>query len=278
MGPEAPVAGRVLELAEDLNTHVPLSPGAERIVDVAFVIWLGTSSSEPSFTVVQRLRLEPSTVEPTVGRVRDLLDRRGRRSRTWEVGPSATPADLAGRLEALGMAPYREPLVVGMVLTEAPPEVAGVGARRAVTLADHIAAERILAEGFESEAPEEEIARQAELALQADRTGTRAVYLASVGGEPVAAAIAVFTDRGVVMSGGATQPAARGRGAYRALVAARWHDAAARGVPVLVTQAGSMSRPILRRLGFREVCEIWILLDESAGTSTAEGAQGPRDR
>jgi hypothetical protein len=28
-----------------------------------------------------------------------------------------------------------------------------------------------------------------------------------------------------------------------------------------VTQAGSMSRPILARLGFREVCEIRILLD-----------------
>jgi hypothetical protein len=29
-----------------------------------------------------------------------------------------------------------------------------------------------------------------------------------------------------------------------------------------VTQAGAMSRPILQRLGFREVCEIRILLDE----------------
>jgi hypothetical protein len=35
----------------------------------------------------------------------------------------------------------------------------------------------------------------------------------------------------------------------------------ARGTPLLVTQAGPMSRPILHRLGFREVCELWILLD-----------------
>ena len=48
-------------------------------------------------------------------------------------------------------------------------------------------------------------------------------------------------------------------GRYRALVAARWEDAVARGTPVLVTQAGAMSRPILARLGFREVCEIRIL-------------------
>jgi len=39
-------------------------------------------------------------------------------------------------------------------------------------------------------------------------------------------------------------------------------DAVARGTPILVTQASPMSRPILARLGFRELCEIRILLDE----------------
>jgi len=38
---------------------------------------------------------------------------------------------------------------------------------------------------------------------------------------------------------------ARGRGAYRALVAARWADAVERGTPALVTQAGAMSKPML---------------------------------
>jgi hypothetical protein len=66
----------------------------------------------------------------------------------------------------------------------------------------------------------------------------------------------------VSLFGGATLPEARGRGAYRALVAARWEDAVARETPILVTQAGPMSRPILTQLGFRDVCEIRILLDE----------------
>jgi len=65
----------------------------------------------------------------------------------------------------------------------------------------------------------------------------------------------------LLLFGGSTLPEARGRGAYRSLVAARWHDAVARGTPVLVTQASPMSRPILAQLGFREVCEIRILLD-----------------
>jgi hypothetical protein len=45
-------------------------------------------------------------------------------------------------------------------------------------------------------------------------------------------------------------------------VAARWADAVERGTPALVTQAGAMSKPILERLGFRQVAEITILLDE----------------
>ena len=82
------------------------------------------------------------------------------------------------------------------------------------------------------------------------------IYLAYADGRPVARGSASFGEGGVTLFGGSTLPEARGRGAYRALVAARWEDAVARGTPVLVTQAGPMSRPILVRLGFREVCEI----------------------
>jgi hypothetical protein len=45
-------------------------------------------------------------------------------------------------------------------------------------------------------------------------------------------------------------------------VRARWDDAVARGTPALVTQANpETSYPILRRLGFEEVCEITRLED-----------------
>jgi hypothetical protein len=91
------------------------------------------------------------------------------------------------------------------------------------------------------------------------------VYLAYLDGVPVATATATFTEWGAVLNAGSTRESARGRGAYRALVAARWEDAVARGTPALVTQAGAMSRPILERLGFREVCEIRIFLDEFGG-------------
>jgi hypothetical protein len=45
---------------------------------------------------------------------------------------------------------------------------------------------------------------------------------------------------------------------------ARWDDAVARRTPLAVTDAGSQSRPILARLGFREVCTIRALVDQVA--------------
>ena len=47
---------------------------------------------------------------------------------------------------------------------------------------------------------------------------------------------------------------------HRALIRARW-DALALGTAGLITQGGSMSRPILERLGFERVGEVHMLLD-----------------
>jgi hypothetical protein len=64
--------------------------------------------------------------------------------------------------------------------------------------------------------------------------------------------------------GGSTAPWARGRGLYRALVRARWDYAVARGTPALATHAvPDTSYPILRRLGFEDVCTIRRLEDVS---------------
>jgi hypothetical protein len=65
-----------------------------------------------------------------------------------------------------------------------------------------------------------------------------------------------------LLYGGATLPSARGRGAYRALIRARWDEAVALGTPALITQGGSMSGPILERLRFERVGEVHMLLDD----------------
>jgi GNAT superfamily N-acetyltransferase len=241
----------VRRLAEDLNVHTPLGPGEERVVRPGWVLYLGPGE-DPHFNVALRFRLLPGEVEAAVGEVRASLARRGRNRSTFEVGPSATPGDLGQGLEALGMVPDpADPVARGMVLFEPSPSPdSGVEVRRVTTPEDLRASNQILRLSFGAADEREEIPPGV------------ARYLALENGEPISTAVAIFTDAGVILGGGATLPAARGRGAYRALVRARWEDAVRRGTPALVTQAGAMSFPILTRLGFREVARIHIYLDE----------------
>jgi GNAT superfamily N-acetyltransferase len=81
-------------------------------------------------------------------------------------------------------------------------------------------------------------------------------------GELVSAGTSAPTLHGLLLYGGATLPHARGRGAYRALLRARWDEAVAQGAPTLITQGGSMSRPILERLGFEPIGHVHMLLDD----------------
>lgn len=257
-------APELLGLAEDANTYTPLRPGEERIENDRYVLWMSASSGHAAFTVAQRLRLADDAWESEVAEIRDLCRERKRLPFTWEVGTRATPTDLADRFLEAGMQPFEEPLAIGMVMTEPPAgrPAGDVEVRLVETPEQLVAAHRIARIGFGME-PEDDDLDEAAGDLESQRElGTWASYLAYLGGEPVAQAQATFTPHGVVMNGGSTLPEARGHGAYRALVRARWDAAVERGTPALVTQAGAMSRPILERLGFRGVCEIQILLDD----------------
>jgi hypothetical protein len=245
-----------LELAENANTYTPLGPRDERIVTDRYVLWMGPGK-EPGWNVAQRFRFEDGELEDVRAEIHGHLRERGRTSCSWEVGTHARPSDLVDRLHALGLVDD-EPtaLAIGMVLSEPPAgESRGVEVRRVETDDEFFEAERIAAIAFGGKPPTRRPYAP---------DPNNAIYLAYTDGKPIARASAAFGERGATLFGGSTLPEARGRGAYRALVAARWEDAVARGTPVLVTQAGPMSRPILRRLGFREVCEIRILVDRFA--------------
>ena len=160
--------------------------------------------------------------------------------------------------------PVAEPTYAALALTS-PPErsEAGVEARRVESFDEFTAAGEITHDAFGH--PEEMRASWREtrpLLYELEQQDVSATYLAFVDSQPVAAATAVFAQAGVMLLGGATLPQARGRGCYRALVQARWDDAVRRGTPALVVQAGQMSRPILERLGFSFVSQLWVLVDE----------------
>lgn len=253
----------IRELAENPNVHQPVSPGRELLTDPAarFAIYLATGTGPHSATV-QRVRLAGDDVAPAVGEIRALLRDRGRGGAEWELGASCTPPDLIERLAALGIVPDEdEPIAIGMVIeagTDVPVPTDAV-ARRIESVDELIVARRIQHESFGGGA-DEVAPGQAEVDFASEGV-VGSTFLAFLDGVPVAAAYASYTPLGILLFGGATLPEARGRGAYRALVAARLEEAVLRGTPVLVTHAGRMSRPILERLGFTPVARIDRLID-----------------
>ncbi|MEP7120537.1 MAG: hypothetical protein ABJE95_06500 [Byssovorax sp.] len=255
----------VLEIAETLNLNCPARPGEERVVRPGYAAILG-AENDAHHNVVQRLRLTPDEVLPTVLEVRAIFAARGRREITWEVGDHATPSDLGDRLITLGMKPFvPHELSVGMVLSR-PLDVdcKSITVRRVETFEEFARAAWIFRRGFGNDDAPEEDPEVAKRWIEHQSVTVFERYLAFDGSEAIAAADALFLPAGVVMCGGATLASARSKGAYRALIAARWEEGRRRGTPTLITQAGPMSRPILKRLGFEEVVQVRIYLDQLA--------------
>ena len=103
---------------------MPISDAFERVDDPRFVVFLMKGfESHSEATTVLRLRLEPSCVENAVAEVRSLVAAKGRSVATWETCSTSAPEDVNGRLLALGMTPYEEPVAADMVVF-APPDPA----------------------------------------------------------------------------------------------------------------------------------------------------------
>ncbi|HYX85772.1 MAG TPA: GNAT family N-acetyltransferase [Gaiellales bacterium] len=250
---------RLREFAENANTHQALAPGHERIETVRYVLWMGIRT-EPSWNVVQRLRLTESDIDATIAEVHGLIAARGRSECSWEIGSSATPPDLVDQLRHRGMVDDDDPLLVAMALDQEPAEVAGIEARPVRDLGEFRAAQAVAFAAFGTLSPSDEAHERARYDEEVS-AGAQRTFVALVDGRIVGSGTAVYLDGAVTLNGGAVLPEARGRGVYRALVRARWEDAVERGTPALVTQAGRMSAPILLRLGFREIARIHVLID-----------------
>ncbi len=235
-------------LAEDAAAHLPASELGTRYVTDRYVAEAGPEA-DPHMNVVSRLRLGEGQVEATLAHVRDLFRSHGRTATTWEVTTASTPADLHDRLLALGLEPDDEPRMLALACTEPPLSATpGITVERADTDEQRAEVASIFREADGWDPTPEWIAMNPR-------------FLARIDGEAIATADITPLPEAVFLGGALTVPRARGRGAYRALVAARWDEAVRRGTPVLVTQSEPMSQPILGRLGFRVVGEIHVLVD-----------------
>jgi GNAT superfamily N-acetyltransferase len=196
--------------------------------------------------------LDPGALDALIARQVAIFAARGERFE-WKLHGHDRPADLADRLRAAGFAAEdMETVVIARVADVAatPRLPAGVALREVTARADleRIAAMEEAVWGDDDHAwlPD---GLGAELA--ADPEGLR-IVVAEARGEVVCAAWVRF-EHGTEFAtlwGGATLPAWRGRGLYRATVAHRAGLAAARGFRLLEVDASPDSRPILERLGF----------------------------
>lgn len=199
--------------------------------------------NEVSSSQIPRTRVE-AVVDATLGEYRE----HGIRFR-WMVGPDAAPADLGRTLEARGLHRRDGFAVVGST-AEGPRAPDGVTLERVdATNVDEFSA--VMAEGWSVPVARLDAYHRVVLADPGQR---QRLWLARVEGRAVAGAAYFALPRSAYLMGGVVLPGFRGRGLYRALVAARMADARRRGLGLATSQAmGDTSFPILRGLGFRAV-------------------------
>ena len=200
--------------------------------------------------------LDGSDLDELIARQVRVFTERGERFE-WKLHGHDQPPDLPHRLREVGFVPEDEETVVIARVDEVarrPLLPDGVSLRE---VTDRTDLDRIAA--FERDAWEDEddqgwIADMLEAERTADPNGI-SIVVAEAGGAIVCAGWVRFVNGTdfATLWGGATLPAWRGRGIYRATVAHRAGVAARRGFRFLEVDASSDSRPILERLGFSAV-------------------------
>ncbi len=242
------IGDELREFARSPDAYVTLPPGFRRVQNDRFSLLLGPA---PAFTTIQRLRIEPDALEATLHEVRRLIREHDHVGGTWWLSDER----LWQGLRELGLKEPRngEAELTAMAIAEPPrPGPDGMAAGPVETVEEYVEAAEI-----RHEALGDPLADATELAddFRAEReAGIVVTFVARVDGRVAGTVSGVYGPLGGVGFGAATAGWARGRGAYSALVRARWDEAVRRGTPAFVTQGGTMSKPILARCGFEEIC------------------------
>jgi len=237
-------------------------PGVEIIVTPRYQLQLMPDFPVPGPNNVSWIRCSEAEVEEVIREARATAAARNL-PLAYVLDPDTRPADLGPRLLALGMTADDDgdknavmvlPATAPLEATHADGLVIQNGL---ADLESFTAAERVAAEAFEGvpfgEPMEIDAQRERRFANHGATPG-RHIVLATVDGEPAGSgSMTVLAPDGARMNGGAVRPQFRGRGVYRAMVAARLQIARASGTAGLFVWGGHMSRPILARLGFEAV-------------------------
>jgi GNAT superfamily N-acetyltransferase len=200
----------------------------------------------------------------------------------WTLDPEAEPQDFADHLAKHGAQPdphgaEAAVMVMSIDATVNSPPIKGLEIRDALAdLETFRMAEGAALEAFGQEIPSprqgrgsgknDYIAMMERRRLNFRAEGNRHRLLATLDGEPAGSSgMGVYPPAAAILQGGAVRPKFRGRGIYRAMVAARQEIARQAGVDGLTVWGGDMSAPILAGLGFEKVGWRRFYLDTSTG-------------
>lgn len=264
------VSQALLEFAK--HHRAKAAPGVEVTVTPRYLITL-----QPDFPIagpnnVSWIRCRPDEVDEVIDEARAAIAPR-HLPVMWTLDPETEPPDFADHLARHGVQPDpRDAEVAVMVLpidaTVKAQKIAGLEVVDALADLDRFrSADAVNTEAFKSPIRDDEtqlIAMQERRRLNFLAAGNRRLLLALVDGEPAGSAgLGLFPPAAAILNGGAVRPKFRGRGLYRALVAARLAIARDEGVDGLCVWGGHMSAPILFRLGFEKVGWRRFYLDTS---------------
>ncbi|MFI1394775.1 GNAT family N-acetyltransferase [Streptomyces sp. NPDC020681] len=171
----------------------------------------------------------------------------------WKLYAYDRPGDLGARLLAAGFTPEPEETVMVADVRDLPTDVELPNGVRLEAVTGPTGVDLMIEVHEQAFGASAGRLREQLLAQLAEAPDSIAMTLALAGDQPVCAARVEFnpgTDFAGLWGGGTLAPW-RGRGIYRALVAHRALQAAARGHRFLQVDASDQSRPILQRLGFR---------------------------
>jgi GNAT superfamily N-acetyltransferase len=250
------------------------APGIEIIITPRYRASIQPDFPRPGPNSVSWIRCQPEEADEVIREARGIFASR-HLPFSWILDPGAEPSDFADHLVANGAHPdphgaEAQVMVLPVEATVEAPPIQGLEIRDALAdpesfrMADEAASEAFgetpspaRRERAGERVEEEDSEHNAMLdrrRLNFRAEGNRHWLLATVDGEPAGAAgIILHPPGGAIINGGSVRPKFRGRGIYRALVAARLEIARQAGVAGLIVWGGDMSGPILAGLGFETV-------------------------
>lgn len=250
----------------------PPSPGVEITDTPRYRITLQPDYPIPGPNGVSWIRCAPGEADDVIDEVHATVSPR-HLPLMWLIDPDTTPADFADDLAAHCVFPEPEaPEVAVMVLpidaSIDPPTVDGLAMHDALASPEAFrSADRVNGVAFgdpERGSTPEQMAAQERRRHDFLAAGNRRVLLATVDGEPAGSAgLTLYPPAGAIINGGAVMPEFRGRGIYRALLAARLEMARQAGAGGVAVWGGPMSAPILAKVGFEKVGWRRFYLDRS---------------